>query len=273
MAREPLRINPESESGLAGVRNAFELDFGQSQRTAGMGEDHGQTKRQKHVDEGRILQGAFDLFEVASLTEHKRAHLRLIVAGEPGQIGIHQDVLAVLMVAARTDHAAGFVQHGGPLQQLAAVVRLLIVGVESYEELVGKRGHAGGLLLVDARALDERCDRTVTRVALFLSAEHVVEKSHAQRTGSRAHFLDLEGVEHSRENGQAAGDHFAAVFFETREVDLAYVACFNELFAHDLQESRRNDAVGQARGVTDVGDGADRAGAAVGGVQLRKENS
>ena len=95
-----------------------------------MAQDDRQTQRHQLLHKSGALQFGFELAQLPPVSQHQLAQAMQLVQGEAGQVGVVQDVGAMLVVVTVRDAHAGFVQLAGPVQflQMALAFVLGLVG-------------------------------------------------------------------------------------------------------------------------------------------------
>jgi len=149
----------------------------------------------------------------------QREHL-LVFPGETGQVGVLDQVGAVLVVMVVGDIQAHFMHLGRPAQQFApyTVFQVPVRG-HLVEGMQGFAFHAGRLFQIGVIALHQRAEGTLTHVLMVVTPEQVVKHAFAQGAVAVVHTLQFEGVEDRFENRQARRENRAAVGLDTIEVD------------------------------------------------------
>ncbi|RTZ78424.1 MAG: hypothetical protein DSZ01_05410, partial [Gammaproteobacteria bacterium] len=230
-------------------------------------EQHGQTQQDRQAFRG-LARLAPQLLEeragkLAPVGLHQPGEQPLRLPREPRQVGVGEDVGAVLVVAAVGDGQAEFVQTGRPLQQLP-VFRLFQVPVAAHLLQQVQRGgrHPFALGLVQAVALYQCLHRPVARIVVLDAAQQLIEQTFSQGEVRNAHLLDIEGLEHGAEHRETTGEYRPAIVAQRRELHLVHVARFDQGLAQLLQRLACDPLVRPALCLDHVTDGADGPGTA-----------
>ena len=163
-----------------------------------------------------------------------------------------QQVGAVAVVVVVRDHHAQLVQVAGPAQ----FAHRIGIGLRRQLAVQRQRHHAHplGLRHVHLEALLQLAHRVVAHVAVLAVARgmHAVvevdDHALAQRAAGRLQVLDAEVRGQRVQDGQATGDHRAAVFLQAGQVQLVDVSGADALLDQPAQALGRDAAVGDAAG-------------------------
>ncbi|MNM94199.1 hypothetical protein D3C81_1065950 [compost metagenome] len=192
----------------------------------------------------------------------QRQHL-LVEAREAGQVGVLEDVGAVLVVVVVGDIQADLVHLGAPRQQLAVPV---VVEVPGRGDLVEDRQRLGldprRLLQVDVVALHQRRQGALAHVLVTLPADHVVQHAFAQGALGVAHRVDAQGVEGRLEDRQARRQDRLAIRLDPVDGQFGQTVALEQLALEPGQPRRGDLAVALAAGRQRLADGANAAGGA-----------
>ncbi len=154
--------------------------------------------------------------ELAAMTEHERRQHLLLVAREPRQIRVLQDVRAVLVVARIANREPHLVQARGGAEELLRLGRELPLR-RLLEQLQRGRAHSLAVLVVEAVPLGETRNGRSSRADHAVLADQLVGHALSERPLRGRHRLQVQGLEDTHQNREATRDDGSALLREPVE--------------------------------------------------------
>ena len=226
---QPLPADAQDDAAAFGAAQTGVA--GQLEGEAGAVEEDGQAQGEEGVPHDvAALDLVGDFAYVAALAKGEGGEDVLFFAREAGHVGLGEDVGGVFVVGGVGDVGADFVQCGRPAQVLPPVFEFMHGDVlrEAFEQVVGGAGDAFGLAAGDVVAFLEADDGLFAHVFVEAAADEIVENAVAQGGVGDVHGFDAEFFEYGNHHGQAAGEDFDALGFESFESGFFDTAGFGD---------------------------------------------
>ena len=119
----PVAAQGQARGALQGI--AVDGQTRQVRVASGMAQNDRQSERHELLDKAGVIHLDFKFAQFAPMPQHQLAQAVQLIEGEAGQVGVVQDVSAMLVVIAVRDAHAGFVQLAGPVKFLQIALTIL----------------------------------------------------------------------------------------------------------------------------------------------------